>query len=94
LLFGHLGDYLDSDQAETNQYGSIQIRKHNTVLQHELSSNLVLMLGDHHTGQRTGEVSLQVREYDRSIIAGGQQVVRARREAHAAHLTAVNLKKN
>jgi hypothetical protein len=50
------------------------------------------MLGHNNTGQRTGEVALEVREYDSSIIAGGEQVVRTRGESYAAHFATVHLK--
>ena len=49
------------------------------------------MFGDHHAGQRAGGVTLEVREYNRTVVAGGQQVVGARREPHAPHLTTVHL---
>jgi hypothetical protein len=49
------------------------------------------MLGYHHAGQRTGEVTLEVREYNCTVIAGGEQVVGTRREPHTPHLTAVHL---
>lgn len=56
------------------------------------SYHLVLMFGDHNAGQGAGEIPLEVREYNRTVVAGGQQVVGAGGEAHASHLATVHLK--
>ena len=49
------------------------------------------MFGDDDAGEGAGEVALEVREYDCTVIAGGEQVVGAGRKADTAHLATVHL---
>ena len=72
----------------SHPYGALPTHLYHIPL---LFAHLVLMFGNHHAGQRAGEVTLQVREHNRTVVAGGQQVVGARREPHAPHLTTVHL---